>query len=412
MAPTIGAMLITDLPSADVDALRSRLYGEVYGPGDEGWDEARRAWNLAVDQRPAAVAFPQTDSDVVAVVNFAREEGLRVAPQGTGHGAARDRARSTARSCSAPRACAACGSTRGAASRASRRRAVGGRDRRPRRRYGLAPLAGSSHDVGVVGYTLGGGLSWLARSTGSRANSVTAIELVTADGEHRARRRRARPRPLLGAARRRRELRRRDRDGVRALPGRGAQRRRDAVAVGARRGDLQRLARVDAGPSRTRSPRCAGSCRSRRCPTSRRRCAAASWSSSRRRSWRPGPARAAARARARARHVRGDGARRPDRDPQRPEAARAGHERPPPAGRRPRRGDHALVAAAGRAPTRRSSRSSCATSAARSPTRSTLRVLAVRARRRRQRRGRDGDRRRARRADGRDGARTTRAARC
>jgi FAD/FMN-containing dehydrogenase len=80
-------MLIPALDSIDVDALRSRLYGDVVGPDDEGWDEARRAWNLAVDQRPAAVALPLTDSDVVAVVNFAHEEGLRVAPQGTGHGA-------------------------------------------------------------------------------------------------------------------------------------------------------------------------------------------------------------------------------------------------------------------------------------------------------------------------------------
>ena len=79
---------ITGLPSIDVEALRARLYGEVYGPDDDGWDEARRAWNLAVDQRPAAVALPITDADVVEVVNFAREQGLRVAPQGTGHGAA------------------------------------------------------------------------------------------------------------------------------------------------------------------------------------------------------------------------------------------------------------------------------------------------------------------------------------
>jgi len=47
----------------------------------------------------------------------------------------------------------------------------------------LFPLSGSSPDVGVVGYTLGGGLSWLARKHGLAANSVTAIELVTADGE-------------------------------------------------------------------------------------------------------------------------------------------------------------------------------------------------------------------------------------
>ena len=49
--------------------------------------------------------------------------------------------------------------------------------------HGLAALAGSSPDVGVVGYTLGGGLSWLARKYGLAANSVTAVELVTAGGE-------------------------------------------------------------------------------------------------------------------------------------------------------------------------------------------------------------------------------------
>src|SRR3954470_2076610 len=52
----------------------------------------------------------------------------------------------------------------------------------PASEHGLAPLAGSSPDVGVVGYTLGGGLSWLSRRHGLAANSVLAIELVTADG--------------------------------------------------------------------------------------------------------------------------------------------------------------------------------------------------------------------------------------
>src|SRR4051795_1827601 len=80
-------MLITDRPAADVDALRDRLHGEVYGPDDAGYDEARQAWNLAVDQRPALVAFPYSDADAVATVEFAREQGLRLAPQATGHGA-------------------------------------------------------------------------------------------------------------------------------------------------------------------------------------------------------------------------------------------------------------------------------------------------------------------------------------
>jgi FAD/FMN-containing dehydrogenase len=55
----------------------------------------------------------------------------------------------------------------------------------PAGEVGLAALAGSAPDVGVVGYTLGGGLSWLGRSHGLAANSVLAIELVTADGQHR-----------------------------------------------------------------------------------------------------------------------------------------------------------------------------------------------------------------------------------
>jgi hypothetical protein len=50
-------------------------------------------------------------------------------------------------------------------------------------KHGLTALAGSSHDVGVVGYTLGGGLSFLSRKHGLAASSVTAIEVVTADGE-------------------------------------------------------------------------------------------------------------------------------------------------------------------------------------------------------------------------------------
>jgi len=52
-------------------------------PGEPGWDEARRAWNLAVDQRPAVVALPETVDDVVAAVEYARELGLRIAVQGT-----------------------------------------------------------------------------------------------------------------------------------------------------------------------------------------------------------------------------------------------------------------------------------------------------------------------------------------
>jgi FAD/FMN-containing dehydrogenase len=52
----------------------------------------------------------------------------------------------------------------------------------PAGEYGLAALAGTSPNVGVTGYTLGGGMGWLARRYGLAANSVTAVEIVTPDG--------------------------------------------------------------------------------------------------------------------------------------------------------------------------------------------------------------------------------------
>jgi len=173
-------MLLTDLPSIDVETLRSRLYGDVFGPDDEGWDEARRAWNLAVDQRPAAVALPLTDADVVEIVNFAHEEGLRVAPQGTGHGAAAIASleRTILLSTRHMRGVRIDPSSRRARVRAG---ALWADVTAPASAYGLAPL-GSSPDVGVVGYTLGGGLSWLARKYGFACDSVLCIEVVTADG--------------------------------------------------------------------------------------------------------------------------------------------------------------------------------------------------------------------------------------
>src|SRR3954468_7096556 len=63
------------------------LRGEVVGPQDAGYDQARQAWNLAADQRPAFVVFPESAEDVVAIVDYARQTGLQVVPQGTGHNA-------------------------------------------------------------------------------------------------------------------------------------------------------------------------------------------------------------------------------------------------------------------------------------------------------------------------------------
>jgi FAD/FMN-containing dehydrogenase len=60
---------------------------ELVKPAEQGWDSARAAWNLAVEQSPAMVALPRSTDEVVAAVNFARDNGLRVAVQAEGHSA-------------------------------------------------------------------------------------------------------------------------------------------------------------------------------------------------------------------------------------------------------------------------------------------------------------------------------------
>ena len=77
----------TTTTALDVSTMRASVTGEIVLPGDPSWDEARRAWNLAVDQRPSAVVVVDSVDDVIAVVEFARARGLHVAAQGTGHGA-------------------------------------------------------------------------------------------------------------------------------------------------------------------------------------------------------------------------------------------------------------------------------------------------------------------------------------
>ena len=75
-------------------------------------------------------------------------------------------------------------STRPAASPASRAAALWIDATEPAADHRLAALHGSSPDVGIAGYSLGGGIGWYARKLGLASNSLTAVELVTADGEH------------------------------------------------------------------------------------------------------------------------------------------------------------------------------------------------------------------------------------
>src|SRR5262245_60661206 len=162
--------------------LAASIRGRVVLPSDPGWDEARQAWNLAADQRPAVVALPLDADDVRAIVQHARDHRMGIAPQGTGHAAA-------ALGSLVGTVLVSTREMRGVEIDATRRiaRVQAGtlwqEVTEATSPHGLYPLSGSSPNVGVVGYTLGGGLSWLARQHGLAANHVTAIELVTPGGE-------------------------------------------------------------------------------------------------------------------------------------------------------------------------------------------------------------------------------------
>ena len=161
-----------------------KIEGRVATPSDADWDEARLAWNLAADLQPSAVAFVESAEDVAATVAFAVANGLRVSGQGTGHGAA---PLPSLEGTILIKTAAMRGIEIEAEARSARveagvlsielGEAAGA--------HGLCGMPGSSPDVGVVGYTLGGGLSWLGRKHGFACNRVIAIELVSAEGDPR-----------------------------------------------------------------------------------------------------------------------------------------------------------------------------------------------------------------------------------
>jgi len=157
--------------------------GELVRQGEEQWDSARAPWNLAIDQRPAMVARPGDAQEVAAVVSYARENGFRVAVQAEGHGAG------PLAGVGEDTLLLKTGRMTGAELDAEGHRARVGAAAKWRdvsalaSPNGLAALSGSSAEVGVVGYTLGGGHGWLARKHGLACNSVVGAEVITAEGE-------------------------------------------------------------------------------------------------------------------------------------------------------------------------------------------------------------------------------------
>jgi FAD/FMN-containing dehydrogenase len=149
---------------------------------DANWDLERGAFNVLVDQQPAGIALPRSADDVSDFVRAAAADGKRVAAQRTGHNAAPLGSLAN----TVLMRTAGLGGVQIDAEARNARVGAGALwgDVVPRAsELGLAALHGSSPNVGIAGYTLGGGVSFYHRKHGLACNRVTAIELVIADGQ-------------------------------------------------------------------------------------------------------------------------------------------------------------------------------------------------------------------------------------
>ncbi len=168
-------VLSTRAPFAE---LQARTTGAVAVPGDEAYDALVSPWNLAIAVRPAAVLAAATAGDVVEAVRFATRHDLLVTPQATGHGAIEALVGELLVTTKGLDECVV--HPEGWARVGAGVKWI--RVVEAAAPYGLAPLSGSITDVGIVGYTTGGGLGPMARTYGLAADRVRAFEVVTGDG--------------------------------------------------------------------------------------------------------------------------------------------------------------------------------------------------------------------------------------
>ena len=165
-----------------IDELWESVSGPVLVPGDPDFAPTVQPWNLAISQQPSAAVVAHDPRDVSEAVRAAAAIGLPVAVQATGHGvgAVADGAllivTSQLRDVHMDPVAR---TARVGAGVLWSEVVLQAQD------VGLVPLMGSSPNVGAVGYTLGGGVGWLARRYGLACDSVRSLDVVTADGERR-----------------------------------------------------------------------------------------------------------------------------------------------------------------------------------------------------------------------------------
>ena len=164
-----------------LNLLRPSFGGAMLLAGDEGYENARRVHNGAIDKHPAVIARCRSAQDIAAAVRFATGEGYEISVRGGGHNVA-GRAvteggvmidlslMNEVRVDPAQRVAVAEGGATWKDFNAATQK------------HGLATTGGLVSSTGVAGLTLGGGLGWLMGVHGMAVDNLIAAEIVTADG--------------------------------------------------------------------------------------------------------------------------------------------------------------------------------------------------------------------------------------
>ncbi|MEY7848974.1 FAD-binding oxidoreductase [Natrarchaeobius sp. A-rgal3] len=178
---TPGARVLADLPSDAIQSFEADCSGDLVFPTDEEYDRSRQIWNGMIDRYPAIVVRCAGTADVVAAVNFAREQGLEVSVRGGGHNVAGTAVRDGAIVVDLTDMNGARVDPEARTVRVEGGATLGDVDAETQL-FGLATALGAVSQTGVAGLTLNGGYGHLSRQYGLALDNLVSVDVVTADG--------------------------------------------------------------------------------------------------------------------------------------------------------------------------------------------------------------------------------------